>query len=36
MFRYLMIAIFCFVVVKTSVRLVHYADPTAFSQARVS
>jgi hypothetical protein len=36
MLRYLVIAMFCFVVAKTTVRLVHYADPTAFSQARVS
>ena len=36
MFRYLMIAMFCFVVAKTTVRLVHYANPTAFSQARIS
>ena len=32
MFRYLMIALFCFVVAKTTVRIVHYANPTAFSQ----
>jgi hypothetical protein len=36
MFRYFMIAMFCFVVVKTTVRIVHYANPTAFSQARIS
>jgi hypothetical protein len=36
MFRYLMIAIFCFVVAKTSVRFVHYMNSTAFSQARIS
>ena len=35
MFRYLMIAMFCFVVAKTTVRIVHYANPTAFSQARI-
>ena len=28
MFRYFMIALFCFVVAKT-VRIVHYANPTA-------
>jgi hypothetical protein len=27
---------FCVVVVKTTVRIVHYANPTAFSQARIS
>jgi len=32
MLRYFMIAIF----VKTAVRIVHYANPTAFSQARIS
>jgi hypothetical protein len=36
MFRYFMIAMFCFVVVKTTVRIVHYANPAAFSQARIS
>jgi hypothetical protein len=36
MLRYFMIAIFCFIVVKTAVRIVHYANPTAFSQARIS
>jgi hypothetical protein len=36
MFRYLMIAMFCFVVAKTTVRFVHYANPTGFSQARIS
>jgi hypothetical protein len=36
MFRYLMIAMFCLVVVKTTVRMVHYANPTAFSHARIS
>jgi hypothetical protein len=35
MVRYLMIAIFCVVVAKTAVRIVHYADPAAFSQARI-
>ena len=35
MFRYFMIAMFCFVVAKTTVRIVHYANPTAFSQARI-
>ena len=36
MFRYLMIALFCFVVVKTTLRMVHYANPTVFGQARIS
>jgi hypothetical protein len=36
MLRYFMIAMFCLVVVKTTVRLVHYVNPTAFSQARAS
>ncbi len=36
MLRYLMIAMFCVVVVKTTTRIVHYANPTAFSQARIS
>jgi len=36
MLRYLMIAMFCVVVVKTTMRIVHYANPTAFSQARIS
>jgi hypothetical protein len=36
MFRYFMIAMFCFVVVKTTVRIVHHANPSAFSQARIS
>jgi hypothetical protein len=35
MFRYLMIAMFCFVVAKTTVRIIHYANPTAFSQASI-
>jgi hypothetical protein len=36
MFRYLMIAMFCLVVVKTTTRIMHHANPTAFSQARIS
>jgi hypothetical protein len=36
MLRYFMIALFCLVVVKTAVRIGHYANPTAFSQARIS
>ncbi len=36
MVRYLMIAMFCFVVVKTTMRIVHHAHPAAFSQARSS
>ena len=36
MFRYLMIAMFCFVMVKTTVRIVHYANPTTFGHARIS
>jgi hypothetical protein len=36
MFRYLMIAMFCFVMAKTTVRFVHYSNPTAFSRARIS
>ena len=36
MFRYFMIAMFCFVVVKTTVRIVHHVNPSAFSQARIS
>jgi hypothetical protein len=35
MFRYFMIAMFCFVVAKTTVHIAHYANPTAFSQARI-
>ena len=35
MLRYFMIAMFCFVIAKTAVRIVHYANPTAFSQARI-
>jgi hypothetical protein len=35
MVRYLMIAMVCVVVVKTGVRIVHYANPTVFSQARI-
>jgi hypothetical protein len=35
MFRYIMIALFCFVAAKTTVRIVHYANPTAFSQASI-
>jgi hypothetical protein len=35
MFRYFMIAMCCIVVAKTAVRIVHYANPTAFSQARM-
>ena len=35
MLKYFMIAMFCFVVAKTGVRIVHYANPTAFSQARL-
>jgi hypothetical protein len=31
-----MIAMFCFVVAKTTVRIVHHANPTAFSHARIS
>ena len=36
MFRYFMIAIFCVVVVKTTLRIVHHANPTVLSQARIS
>jgi hypothetical protein len=36
MFKYLMIAIFCVIVIKTGVRIIHHANPTAFSQARIS
>jgi hypothetical protein len=36
MLRYFMIAIFCFIVAKTAVLVVHYANPIAFSQARIS
>jgi hypothetical protein len=36
MFRYIMIAMFCFVVAKTTVRIAHYANSTAFSHARIS
>ena len=35
MLRYFMIAMFCVVVVKTAVRIAHYANPTAFSQTRI-
>ena len=35
MFRYFMIAMFCVVVAKSAMRVVHYANPTAFSQARI-
>jgi hypothetical protein len=35
MLRYFMIAMFCVIVAKTAVRIVHYANPTAFSQARI-
>jgi hypothetical protein len=35
MFRYFMIAMLCFVVAKTAARVVHYANPTAFSQAGI-
>jgi hypothetical protein len=35
MLKYFMIAMFCFVVAKAGVRIVHYANPTAFSQARI-
>jgi hypothetical protein len=35
MLRYIMIALFCFVAAKTTVRIVHYANPTAFSQASI-
>jgi hypothetical protein len=30
-----MIAMFCFIVAKTVARIAHYANPTAFSQARI-
>jgi hypothetical protein len=36
MFRFFMIALFCFVVVKTTVRIVHHVTPAAISQARIS
>jgi len=36
MLRYFMIAMFCFVIAKTAVRIVHYVNPTAFGQARIS
>lgn len=35
MLKYFMIAMFCFVVAKTGARIVYYANPTAFSQARI-
>jgi hypothetical protein len=38
MFKYLMIAMLCLVVAKTTARMahfVHYANPTAFSQAGI-
>jgi hypothetical protein len=35
MLKYFMLAVFCVVVVKTGVRIVHYANPTSFSQARI-
>jgi hypothetical protein len=35
MVRYFMIAMVCVVVVKTGVRIAHYANPTVFSQARI-
>ena len=35
MFRYFMIAMLCVVLAKSAVRVVHYANPTAFSQARI-
>ena len=34
MLRYIMIALFCFVAAKTTVRIVHYANPTAFPDVR--
>jgi hypothetical protein len=30
MFRYLMVAVFCVALVKTTVRIAHYANPTGF------
>jgi hypothetical protein len=35
MFRYFMIAMFCVIVAKSAVRVVHYANPVAFSQAGI-
>lgn len=35
MLRYFMMAMFCFVIAETATRIVHYANPTAFSQARI-
>ncbi len=35
MVRYFMIAMVCVVVVTTGVRIVHYANPSVFSQARI-
>jgi hypothetical protein len=35
MLKYLMLAIFCVALVKTTVRMAHYASPVAFSQARI-
>jgi hypothetical protein len=36
MFKYLMIAIFCVIVIKTGARIIHHANPTAYSQAHIS
>ncbi len=36
MFRYFMIAMFCFVMVKTAVRIVHYANPTTLWSRPIS
>ncbi len=36
MLRYFMIAVFCFVIAKTAVRVAHCVNPTAFGQARIS